>query len=146
MASNSILVPAARDAVFEVLKDPYAYSRWVVGPRRIVRADPSWPKPGSTFVHEEKVGPVETRDETELLTLDEPRRVSLYAKLRPFGAIVRIDIELEDADGGTRVTMHEKPVRGPVAVIWNPLFDGVLWLRNEVALRRLRGLVSKRAA
>jgi uncharacterized protein YndB with AHSA1/START domain len=144
MANNSIVIPAARDQVFAVLEDPFAYSEWVVGPKRIVRADRSFPAEGSEFTHEEAVGPVETHGETEVLEIEPPQHVKLRANLRPFGAIVHIDIELEDADGGTRVTMSEKPVEGPVAMLWNPVFDSLMWLRNTVALRRLRRLVLKR--
>jgi hypothetical protein len=87
---------------------------------------------------------LEARDETELVRED-GRSFELRAKMRPFGAIVRIKIELEDVENGTRVTMGERPVEGPVAAIWNPVFDAALWLRNVFALRRLRDLVVRRA-
>ncbi len=141
MAVNTVVIPADRETVFAVLEDPYAYPKWVVGPRRVVRADRDFPDPGSAFTHEEKVGPVEAQDETEVMDIDAPSHVRLTAKLRPFGAIASIGIDLEAVDGGTKVTMTEEPTSGPVAAVWNPLFDRALWLRNVLALRRLRDLV-----
>jgi hypothetical protein len=145
VAVNTCVIPASRSDVLDVLNDAHAYSEWVVGPRRVVTADPSWPRPGSSFVHEERVGPAEVQDETEMVSED-PSTVVLCAKMRPFGAKLRIQIDLTDVDGGTRVVMDERPVEGPVAAIWNPVFDAAMWLRNVVALRRLSDLVVRRAS
>ena len=146
MAVNTIVIPVSRRAVYDVLSDPYAYSRWVVGPREVVRADDSFPEPGSSFVHEEGVGPVEARDETDVLDTDRAQFVKLRAKLRSFGAIVDITIDLAAVDAGTRVTMREQPVAGLWSKVWNPLFDRLLWARNVIALRRLRDLVVARSS
>ena len=146
MAVNTIVIPVSRRAVYDVLSDPYAYSRWVVGPRQVVAADEDFPQPGSSFVHEEGVGPVEAHDETEVRDVDPAERVALRAKLRPFGAVADITIDLATVDGGTRVTMREEPVAGLWSRIWNPLFDRVLWARNVIALRRLRDLVVARSS
>jgi hypothetical protein len=92
------------------------------------------------------MGPVDAHDETEVKDVEGGHRVALRAKLRPFGAIADITIDLEDVDGGTCVTMREEPVAGLWAKLWNPLLDRLLWARNVVALRRLRNLVVARSS
>jgi hypothetical protein len=45
----------------------------------------------------------------------------------------------------TKVFMREEPKRGPARGVWNPVFDAVMYARNELALRRLKKLTEARA-
>ena len=54
MSKNRITVRTDPEAVFEVLDDPYAYPRWVVGARRIRSVDAGWPAVGSRFHHADR--------------------------------------------------------------------------------------------
>jgi hypothetical protein len=53
-------------------------------------------------------------------------------------------LELEPADGGTRVKIYEKPVKGPGALVPPPLVDPMLKWRNTETLRRLAYVVEGR--
>ena len=69
----------------------------------------------------------------------------LRANIRPVGVIARITITLESARIGTRLTMDEAPIAGPWRVVWNPVFDRLMWVRNIAALERLKVLAEELA-
>lgn len=138
MAHNQIEIRAAPDDIFRVLLDPRAYGFWVVGPDAVVEVDDEWPQVGSSFTHQTKLGPVEVRDVTELEEIEPPRRLALKARIGPAGVIARISFELSEVEGGTCVTMVERPIAGVWRSVWNPVFDRLLWARNSAALQRLR--------
>ncbi len=130
--------PAAR--VFGVLLDPYAYSKWVVGTKRIRGVDTNWPAEDASFYHEVGAGPLRIKDRTTLVSKEQNVMIWLRARVWPAGeADVRLILE---ADGDrTRITMEEEPCAGPARALWNPMLAPVLHVRNLASLARLKRLV-----
>lgn len=145
MARNRTVVQAPADAVFAVLSDPRAYSYVVVGNKRVRRFEPPWPERGSAFHHTLGVGPILLRDLTRVEEVEEGRRLVLAARMMPF-AVNRVVFTLHATAGTTQVDVEERPVEGPVAALWNPVLDALMWLRNREMLRRLRRLAEDRDA
>jgi hypothetical protein len=146
MARNSVTIRARPADVFSVLTDAHAYGFWVVGAKEIRGKDRRWPRPGSRFHHTVGVGPATVEDNSEVLDIRTDRRLTLEVRVRPFGTAT-VDVRLRPLRRGraTKVVMREEPRRGPARGLWNPVFDAVMYARNEVALRRLKKLAEARA-
>lgn len=132
------------DTVFRVLADGWRYADWVVGAKRIRAVDEGFPSVGARIHHTLGVGPLKLRDDTEVVELDRPRRLVLHARARPTG-VARVTMTLQEAAGGTVVTMEERPVRGLAARLDGALLDLAIWARNVRSLRRLRRIVEQTA-
>jgi uncharacterized protein YndB with AHSA1/START domain len=143
MSRNRIDVAAAPEEVFDVLDDAEAYPRWVVGARRMRRVDADWPREGSEFHHAIGVPGAELHDSTEVVDRTWPHRIVLEVRFRPTGT-ARVELVVDETDGGSVVTMEESPDSGPVN--WLPRFltDPPLHLRNAWSLQRLRHEVERR--
>jgi hypothetical protein len=141
MAVNRCSVDAPVADVLGVLADASAYPRWVVGPREAVAVDPTWPDPGSGFLHESLRGPFAVRDRTEVVRFDRDRgEVVLEAHSGPLGvALVRITVG--EAGERTRVTLEEDALSGPLRLLPKPVRDVAIHTRNRRAIRRLRRMV-----
>ena len=140
MALNDIRVDQPPEAVFELLMDPPCYPEWVVGARKIRAVDDDWPAVGSRFHHSVALGPLSLKDSTLIEELEPDRRLVLRTRARPLG-VARVEIWLQPENGGTRVTMEENPVSGPLEKGFNRLFDATLLRgRNQESLRRLKRL------
>ena len=111
MSRNSISVSASPDAVFDVLEDPYAYPRWVVGARRIRRVDPSWPAVGARFHHAIGSALGELHDNSKVLVNERPHRMTLEVRFRPTG-VACVDITTRPTPSGCEVTLFETPAYG----------------------------------
>jgi uncharacterized protein YndB with AHSA1/START domain len=144
MTVNRTESAASPHDVYEVLLDPYAYARWVVGSKRIRSVDDSWPAPGARFHH--TVGPpgIDIKDSSKLISLEADRRVVLEVRFRPLGTGI-VTVELEPLDGGrTRILMREAPQSGPVRTWWSPALAVLTRARNALSLRRLVRLTNER--
>jgi uncharacterized protein YndB with AHSA1/START domain len=139
MARNTTHVPVAPEDVWDVLADPWAYPRWVVGADRTLRADSSWPAVGSEFEVHLGLG---LRDTTTVKELDPGRRIVLHAASSWVGP-ARVDIALEREGSGTRVTIVEDPVSKLAPLRYFPPVQAAIKLRNVESLRRLRKLAVK---
>lgn len=143
MARNQIDVNASVDDVFDVLRDPYSYSDWVVGTKQILDADESWPTVGSGFQFRVGAGPVGMRGITRVLDFDEGRRLRLETKSLPVGTIV-ITVETHDlGDERARVTLDESSSAMPLL---SSGFDVMMHLRNYESLNRFRNIVEGRVS
>lgn len=141
MARNRVHIRASPEEVFAVLADPEHYPRWVVGADTVRDSDGKFPEVGSRFYHKVGPGPISIRDHTEVIEIDEPRRLVLKAKARPLGTAT-IALDLEESESGTEVRMEEVPGdRLTSLVVSNPIADAALRLRNAEALTRLKRLV-----
>jgi uncharacterized protein YndB with AHSA1/START domain len=139
MAHNEIQVNVTPEAVFGVLADPRSFARWVVGSRKIRGADPDWPAAGTSFDHTVGLGPLKLADTTSVKRSEYPRLLELLVRARPFTrAVVRI--ELRPVVGGTVVAMDEHPADGRSRIVFNPLTQPLVRLRNAESLRRLKAL------
>src|SRR4051812_8978903 len=142
MATNSRTFAVPRDAVWGVLVDGYTYASWVVGTSAIRDVDAQWPAAGSQLHYRVGRGPLRHDGHTEVLSVDEGKRLELEAHAWPLGT-ARIEITVEDAsngggpNGGCRVVIVEHPAQGSAAALHNPIGDMLLKLRNVEALRRL---------
>ena len=65
-------MPVPREAIWDVLADPYSYGYWVVGSKTIRDAEPEWPAPGSKFHHTIGFGPLKLSDHTVALETERP--------------------------------------------------------------------------
>jgi uncharacterized protein YndB with AHSA1/START domain len=142
MAKNETHVTATPEEVWDVLRDPYAYPRWVVGTDRTLEADEDWPVPDSKFkVH--IFGPY--TDYTHSREIEPHERIVLHAAGGPFGA-AHIEITLRPEGQGTHVTITENPT-GPLNPFhYFPPVHLAIRLRNVESLRRFKRIVETRAA
>jgi uncharacterized protein YndB with AHSA1/START domain len=141
---NEIDIPAPLDDVWEVLLDPSAYVRWVVGGRTVRDVDPGWPQPGNAFHHTAGMWPIVVKDKTVMVEVEPRRRLVLRAKARPAGE-ARVEITVEPVAEGTHIVLVEEPVSGPVRFLPRPLLEFLVKPRNAESLRRLRNLVEERS-
>jgi uncharacterized protein YndB with AHSA1/START domain len=144
MSQNHISLPVDPDIVFDVLDDPYAYPRWVIGTRRIRGVDPNWPAVGSRFHHAVGTAAGEIHDSSLVLARDRPHRLVLEVRFRPTG-VARVEITVEPVAGGSRVTLVETPTEGLFARMPRWLSDPALSLRNALSLRRFQHVVERRS-
>lgn len=145
MTTNSIVVLATPDTVFDVLDDAYAYPRWVLGTRRIRWVDPAWPAVGSRFHHAVGNFVAELHDSTLVMGRDRPRSIDLEVRFRPTG-VARVEITVQAEAEGSRITLTESPTAGPVRRVPRMITDPVFLARNALSLRRLRGLIDPRTS
>jgi uncharacterized protein YndB with AHSA1/START domain len=142
MARNEAYVEAPPTAVWKVLEDPFAYPRWVVGSKRTVTADPTWPAPGSAFKVEVGVGPLSYLDRTEAKEVDAGRRIVLNAGGGGWAG-ARVEIILRANGDGTHLTMVEDPTGPSKPLRLLPPLQWAIRLRNVESLRRLKRIVER---
>lgn len=139
MARNETTIAVPPERMWELLSDPYAYPRWVVGADRTVEADAAWPAPGSRFRVRLAIG---LHDYTESRAVSAGKRIELDA-----GGILgpaRVQIEIGPDGGGTRVTMVEDPAGKIAPLRFLPPVQLAIKARNVESLRRLRNLAEAR--
>lgn len=145
MARNERLVHASPAAVFAVLADPRSYAYWVVGSNDIRDADRDWPKQSSRLHHTVKIGPLRIKDHSRVEDVQDGRFLQLKVKGRPLGT-ARVKLELEEAEGDTRVTMTEDPADRFSLFLFTPLKHLLVQGRNARSLDRLAALAEGRVA
>jgi uncharacterized protein YndB with AHSA1/START domain len=145
MARNEIVIDAPPEQVYEVLLDPSAYPKWVVGAKELRGVDRKWPRTGARFHHTIGVGAATLDDSTKLLEKKANRRVVLEVRIRPVGVgKVAIDLKPKRRGRKTKVVMTEDLTRGPLSWVRRPIRSAAISARNAVSLRRLRRLVASR--
>lgn len=144
MAVNRTEIAASPEDVFRVLANGWLFPVWVVGASRMRDVDASWPSVGARIHHSVGAWPALINDYTEMLEWDPPRRAVMRARLWPIGE-ARVELDVEPADGGSRVTMVEIPTSGPFALAPRPLVDPSVKVRNVETLKRLRYLAEGHA-
>lgn len=142
MAVTRRQIAVSPGRVFAVLSDADAYGEWVVGSSTIRGVEGRWPAPGSRFHHRVGVGPLKVHDHTEVLECDSPWRLVLQARARPL-ATARVELVLDEQDGGTLVTMRESAGHPLSRLVLNRLTDPVTDARNRVSLQRLERLAMR---
>ena len=141
MAHTERTIPAPPERVFEVLRDGWTFSDWVVGTAHVRDVDEAWPAPGSRIHHKSGPWPVSLRDETRVIDCEPPSRLVLRPKLWPFGELTAT-ITLTPADNGsTRVALDEQLSKGPMIGLRTKITDMLLHGRNRESLRRLSDIV-----
>lgn len=136
MARNERYIPVSPGSVFEVLADARQYGYVVAGSKEIRDSDPRWPRKGAKFHHTVGYGPLNVKDTTHVVDVDPPQMLRVIASAKPLGK-AEVTFELEEENGGTRVTLVEDPVVPKVIYPLTPPVHVFTRLRNRETLRRL---------
>lgn len=143
-ATQTRVVAAPPDKVFDVLSDGWLYPVWVVGATRMREVDEGWPATGTRLYHSVGTWPVMLNDVTHVESCDPGRRLVLLASGRSVGKF-RVDIELRPHPEGTEVQISESAVSGLSLLVPSPLRNlGLKW-RNVETLRRLAYICERRS-
>jgi len=143
MSTTTRSVSATPEQVWKVLSDGWLYPLFVVGASRMRDVDESWPAVGARLHHSVGTWPLLIDDTTEVLEVEEGRRLLLKARGWPAGE-AHVDISLRPDGDTTLVTMEEDATAGPGVLVPKPLRDAQLHWRNVEALRRLAFVVEGR--
>jgi uncharacterized protein YndB with AHSA1/START domain len=143
VSSNTRIMSATPEQVWDVLSDGWLYPLWVVGASRMREVDDAWPQPGARLHHSVGAWPLLLNDKTEVLESVPGARLKLRAHGWPAGA-AEVTLHLVAHAEGTEVTLEEIAAEGPGALVPQPLQDPVLAWRNSETLRRLAYLVERR--
>ncbi len=143
MSTTSRTVAATPGQVWSVLADGWLYPLFVVGASRMRDVDDTWPAVGSRLHHSVGTWPLLIDDTTEVLEVEEDRRIVLKARGWPAGE-ARVEISLRPTADATVVTIVENATAGPGALVPKPVQDVQLHVRNKEALRRLAFVVEGR--
>jgi uncharacterized protein YndB with AHSA1/START domain len=130
------MVQATPEQIWGVLKDGWSYPSWVVGASRMRAVSENWPAKGSKLHHSAGIWPTVVNDETTVLESEPPRLLRLQAKGRPAGEAT-VELRIEPAGNGSKITIMEDVTRGPGRYIPKVLRQPLIALRNTETLRRL---------
>ncbi len=144
MSTTSRAISASPQQVWSVLSDGWLYPLFVVGASRMRDVDETWPAVGSRLHHSVGTWPLLINDTTEVLEVEEDRRIVLKARGWPAGE-ARVEISLRATADATVVTIVENATAGPGALVPKPVQDVQLHLRNTETLRRLAFVAEGRA-
>jgi hypothetical protein len=143
MATNTRLVHATPEKVWDVLADGWLYPLWVVGATRMRDVDDHWPAVGARLHHSVGTWPLMIDDETEVVEAVPGLRLVLHAKAWPTGT-AGVTIRLEAVGTETDVTIEEDAAFGPARLVPRLLRDLPLTWRNSESLRRLAYVAERR--
>lgn len=136
MTSNTRIIEASQDKVWEVLADGWLYPLWVVGATRMREVDDGWPAVGTKLHHSAGVWPLVLDDNTEVLDVQPGQSLRLRARGWPMGE-AEVLITLTPEGSATRVELAEDAVGGPGTLVPAPLRGAMIKWRNVEALDRL---------
>jgi uncharacterized protein YndB with AHSA1/START domain len=137
------MVEATPEQVWAVLEDGWSYPSWVVGASRMRAVGEGWPATGTKLHHSAGIWPAVVNDETEVLESDPPRRLRLQAKGWPAGEAT-VELRIEPAGNGSKVTLIEDVSRGPGRFVPKALRQPAIALRTAETLRRLAYMAEAR--
>ncbi|NHC24566.1 SRPBCC family protein [Nocardioides sp. IC4_145] len=145
MSTNTRLIHATPEQVWEVLCDGWLYPLWVVGASRMRDVDEHWPQVGAKLHHSVGTWPLLIDDNTEVLEARPPSLLELKARGWPAGT-ARVRLRLAAVGTETEVTIEEDVEDGPGRLVPKPLRDLQLGWRNVESLRRLAYVVEGRVS
>ena len=143
MSTTSRTIAAAPEQVWSVLADGWLYPLFVVGAARMREVDDTWPAVGSRLHHSVGTWPLMIDDTTEVLEVEEGRRILLLARAWPAGQ-AHVEMTVRPDGASSVVTIEEQATAGPGALIPKPVQDVQLHARNIETLRRLAFVVEGR--
>jgi uncharacterized protein YndB with AHSA1/START domain len=143
VSTNTRVVEATPQQVWEVLSDGWLYPLWVVGASRMREVDDHWPAVGACLHHSVGVWPLLFDDTTEVTDSQPESLLALRARGWPAGE-AQVTIRLRPQGAGTEIVIEERAVRGPGALAPGFVQDPMLAWRNTETLRRLALLVEGR--
>ena len=115
MSTTSRPISATPEQVWAVLADGWLYPLFVVGASRMREVDDGWPAVGTRLHHSVGTWPLLIDDTTEVLEVEEDRRILLLARGWPAGQ-AHVEITLEPRGTDTVVTIVEQATAGPGAL------------------------------
>lgn len=119
--------------VWAVLSDGYRYADWVHGTKEIRDVDADWPAQGAVLHYIAGVGRLTYEGETTVKVSQSLGRLELEVDAARAGA-VHVSIVIEASGAGSVVTLDERPLRGPVRLLLNPLSRLGLFARTKVLI------------
>jgi len=141
MAINHVRSSLSPAEVFEHITNPWEYPRWLLGASTMRDVDDAFPAVGSNFHHRVGVGPLKINDRSQVLEVEQDRKLVLLVKARPlFQGKVTFTIE-PDGDGSV-LTLEEVPAF-PGAELARPLVDPPTHARNRKSLENLADLMHR---
>lgn len=143
MSTTSRTIAASPEQVWSVLSDGWLYPLFVVGAARMREVDDTWPAVGARLHHSVGTWPVLIDDTTEVLEVEEAKRILLLARAWPAGQ-AHVEIAVRPDGASSVVTIEEQATAGPGALIPKPVQDVQLHARNIETLRRLAFVVEGR--
>jgi uncharacterized protein YndB with AHSA1/START domain len=143
MSTNTRVMAATPQQVWDVLSDGWLYPLWVVGASRMREVDDGWPGVGSRLHHSVGVWPLLVDDNTEVLDATPGAMLRLKARTWPAGA-ADVKLRLTAVGSETEVVMEEQATSGPASLAPRVVQDPPLAWRNSESLRRLAYLVERR--
>ena len=143
VSTNTRLMNATPEQVWEVLSDGWLYPLWVVGASRMRDVDDGWPAPGARLHHSVGAWPLLLDDVTECEEATPGSRLVLHAHAWPAGRATVV-LRLTPVGTDTEVSIEEEGTAGPAALIPRVAQDPMLAWRNVETLRRLAFLVERR--
>ena len=135
MSTNSRLIDAPVEKVWEVLSDGWLYPLFVVGASRMRDVDDTWPAVDARLHHSVGVWPALIDDTTSVLECVPREFLKLRARAWPAGE-AEVTFTLEARGAATQLTIEEDAVSGPGLLVPKPLRDAQLKLRNDETLQR----------
>ena len=145
MSTNTRLIHATPDQVWDVLADGWLYPLWVVGASRMREVDDHWPAVGAQLHHSVGTWPLLIDDSTEVVDATPGAMLTLRARAWPTGE-ASVTIRLAAVGTETEVTIEEDAASGPARLIPKPARDLPLTWRNVETLRRLAYIAERRVA
>lgn len=145
MSTNTRLIHATPDQVWDVLADGWLYPLWVVGASRMREVDDHWPAVGAQLHHSVGTWPLLIDDSTEVVDATPGAMLKLRARAWPTGEAT-VTIRLSAVGTETEVTIEEDAASGPARLIPKPARDLPLAWRNVETLRRLAYIAERRVA
>lgn len=143
MSTNTRIMHATPETVWEILADGWLYPLWVVGASRMREVDDGWPAVGTRLHHSVGSWPLLLDDTTEVLEVTPGALLRLKARAWPTGS-AGVTLHLRAVGGETEVVMEEDAIEGPGRLVPKPMRDPLLTWRNVEALRRLAYLCERR--
>ncbi|GMA42026.1 SRPBCC family protein [Mobilicoccus caccae] len=143
MSTTERRTNAAPEAIWDVIADGWTFVAWVVGASRVRAVEPDWPAVGSRIHHSVGAWPAVIDDNTQVLEVEDGRRIVMEARIRPAGQ-ARVDISLIPDGTGTVIRMVEDFTSGPATKAPKPARDAALHVRNVETLKRLALLAERR--
>ena len=144
MAKNVRILPCRPEDVFDVLRDGWLFTTWVVGASRMRGQDATWPAVGTRIHHSFGVWPFVIDDTTTVEVWDPPRAMTIRPKGWPIGE-ARVQLTVEEHRRGCKVTIVENAIAGPGSYVPDLLMQPAIWVRNRETLRRLGWVAAGRA-
>lgn len=142
MSTTERRTNAAPEAIWDVIADGWTFVAWVVGASRVRAVEPDWPAVGSRIHHSVGAWPAVIDDNTQVLEVEDGRRIVMEARIRPAGQ-ARVDISLIPDGTGTVIRMVEDFTSGPATKAPKPARDAALHVRNVETLKRLALLAER---